>query len=302
MKKILITGASGLIGQLAVKFFKDKNFVVLTAGRSENDIYMDFNNPLAISKIRLSEKVDVCLHLAAANEVLCKESPYESVNINIIGTKAILDFCVENKIEQIIYISTMHVFGDLVGNLSESTQPLPKNEYGITHLLAEKYMEMYSTRGLIKANIIRPTNLYAVPNDLVLHKRWTLTPYEFCKKAVDDNCINIMTNGNQMRNFLSIDDLNELILQIIGDKTVPMLLHAYGPDETSIKGLALLVKNEVQRQTGNLIQIQTNENDRNIYQEFSFKSEYLKDIYIPQKCLTNFIGAFLEQYIKYKME
>lgn len=302
MKKILITGASGLIGQLAVKFFKDKNFTVLTAGRCKNEIYMDFNNPLAISKIRLSEKVDVCLHLAAANEILCKVSPYESVNINITGTKAILDFCVENKIEQIIYISTMHVFGDLVGNLSESTQPIPKNDYGMTHLMAEKYLEMYSARGLIKANIIRPTNLYAVPNDLTLHKRWTLTPYEFSKKAIDDSCIKILTDGNQMRNFLSIDDLNQIILKMIENKTAISLLHAYGPDEISIKGLALLVKSEVQRQTGNLIQIQTNENDRNIYQEFSFKSEYLKDIYIPQKRLTNFISAFLEQYIKYKME
>lgn len=301
MKTILITGANGLLGSLATKFFENKGMKVITAGRQRNDIYMDFNNPMEIANTVIDYKIDSCIHLAAANEVNCFEFPYESINVNVTGTKAILDFCVRNKIKHIIYISTMHVYGNLIGKIDENIIPTPNNDYGMSHYFAEKYVEMYGNKDMISYNILRPTNLYDVPIDITTHKRWSLVPYQFCKDAIINKEINIRTNGTQRRNFLSIEDLNCVILNLIKGQKCNEILHVYGKDDLEIKELAQIICQVSEEILGEKIHCTININDQKKYEEFTFNSLYLKNIYLPKKSISDFIKDFIREY-REKME
>ncbi len=302
MKTILITGATGLVGSASVDFFRDRNLNVITAGRKSTDIILDISKPEEIAQMKINKKVDVCIHLAAANEVLTNDNPYESLKVNVNGTKGILDFCVNNHVKHIIYISTMHVFGHLEGIINENSIPVPTSEYGLTHLMAENYINLYCEKGLIQSNIIRPSNLYIVPKDLENFNRWTLTPFAFCKEAIDMQCISIHSNGTQKRNFLSIDDLNEIIYLVIQSNINKKIIHACGLEDLTIKDLAKIVQQKMKKLYRKEVEITINGNDLTHYKNFIFTSEFCNDLYEPINSIEDFVEVFCEKYMNFKME
>ena len=144
-KSIIVSGASGYLGSALCNHFYEQNWKVIKAGRNiADDIHFDLNFPKKIAQNKINEKADLFIHTAAANEVFCKEYPYESILYNVLGTKAAIDFCCLNKINKFVYISTFHVFGNPQDLINEKTIPTPVNDYGLTHLQAEQYVDLYT--------------------------------------------------------------------------------------------------------------------------------------------------------------
>lgn len=132
-KKVLITGGSGQVGKAAIKFFKDKKFIVYAPTHQECDI-TDLNSVLQFIKIL----PDIIIHCAAYTKVdqaeVNKEDCYK---INVIGTQNIVELA--KKTDAIlIFISTDYVFcGSGKSSWKEEDKTLPINYYGETKMLAE---------------------------------------------------------------------------------------------------------------------------------------------------------------------
>ena len=131
--KILITGAAGFIGYHAsLKFCKKKYSVVgldnineyydinLKKSRLSNlqklsnfSFYkVDIKDEKKINNIFKSEKFDLVIHLAAQAGVQYSIShPEAYVNSNLIGFYNIINSCVKNKINHLIYASSSSVYG-----------------------------------------------------------------------------------------------------------------------------------------------------------------------------------------------
>jgi UDP-glucose 4-epimerase len=241
MDRLIISGSTGYLGAYLTKYFRSKSFDVFTAGRRSDDIYFDFNSTPMFNTTGNLPKVDAFVHCAAANELLCREDAELALHYNVCGTRSALEFCVRNKVEKFVYISTFHVYGAEAGYIDETTCTAPITEYGLNHLLAEEYVKMYARLHQIEVLIVRPTNIFGIPTDMQQFNRWSPIPFSFCKEAVEDSQIQLLSNGLQIRNFVPLVSVADIILQGLNRKQMCQVLNAAGPDNISVRDFAYKV-------------------------------------------------------------
>lgn len=241
-KSVLITGANGYIALHLARMLKVNNYRVFTAGRhSDADFLMDFSRPSEIASMEIGE-IDAVVHTVSPNEGLYKTDPLRALSENAAGIHAVLEFCKNNNIKDFIYFSSFHVFGVQEGRLIENTIVAPRNNYGLAHYTAEQTVQMFNRTKQVNGWIIRPSNLFGVPADLVKFKRWNLIPFLFCKEAVENNTITLLTPGHQLRNFVGVSDVCKQALWILEQRPEERIFHAYGNETMSVLKYAELVQ------------------------------------------------------------
>ena len=141
MKKIAITGSSGLVGTRIIELLSDKfQFIPLL---QEN---MDISDKDSVNSYLKTISYDLILHLAAYTNVAQAESEKEKAFlINETGTKNLLDVVSSSK-KQFIYISTDFVFDGTKPPYTESGIPNPISVYGASKYAGEKVV---GTNGMI---------------------------------------------------------------------------------------------------------------------------------------------------------
>lgn len=118
-KNVIVFGAAGFIGTYLIDELLRENYEVVSSDISEfgkkyyasqkvEFINIDITKEEEFNKIP-SRKYDAVVHLAAlqpANFSSQKFRPTDYVNINVVGTLNILEFCKKNNIGKIIYASS----------------------------------------------------------------------------------------------------------------------------------------------------------------------------------------------------
>lgn len=220
--KILMTGGCGFLGSYCAELFYNNSFDVTLLCRTIPDYMKKWSNKFRvitgdITDISLVDKIeneefDCILHFAAANEKKCVSNPRASIDINVFGTKNMLEICKKRNIPKFIYISTFHVYGKQADNtiITEETLPNPTNEYGITHYFGELYCRQYAYNSNVSCTVLRPSNSFSGPLFKEID-RWELVPNNFIKQILDVNSITLYSSGRQFRNFISIIDLYNAI-------------------------------------------------------------------------------------------
>lgn len=153
MKKVLITGASGMLGQDLAPIFEDEAFEVIET----NSKTLDVTNIEQVKRTLNAEKPNYVIHCAAYTNVDGAEENIETATkININGTENIAKVCGEEDIT-LVYISTDYVFDGTKKEAylpSDETNPL--NVYGKTKLGGELAVQKYCK----KYYIVRTSWLY----------------------------------------------------------------------------------------------------------------------------------------------
>lgn len=221
--KILITGANGFIGSYLAHFFLQKGYEVIAASRQfhpstqnllKNARLIDLDVLDTGQLQNTATQADVIIHTATANDIISKNA-IKGMELSAIGTKNILDLAVRNNIPKCIVFSTLQVYGtELSGEISETSPLHYGNDYGINHLMAEMYAEMYSRQGKVKCVSVRPSNVYG-PVLTDAFNRWSLVPGCFCKEAIEAGTITIKSSGKQTRNFVHLENLSRAVEGII---------------------------------------------------------------------------------------
>lgn len=133
--KILITGATGLIGSLCIKAIVEHNkeydtaIQVIALARSPqkvkaifNDEFIDKENLENVAFIYqdismpIDDMIDCEYIIHTANSTTSKffmTNPVEVIESIYTGTKKILDFGLKKKVKGIVYLSSMEVFGKI---------------------------------------------------------------------------------------------------------------------------------------------------------------------------------------------
>jgi UDP-glucose 4-epimerase len=241
--RVVVSGASGYLGAHLARHFARQGWSVLAAGRDPGaDVRFDLADPAAAAAVRIQGGAGEFVHAAAANEIDCRDHPYDAVRTNVAGARAALEVARANGIPTFVYLSTFHVFGNPRGTIDEATVPEPANDYGLTHLQAELYVEMYSRTHGLRGTVVRPSNVFGVPVDIDAFRRWTLVPFAFCRDAVERRRITLHSGGGQLRNFVSAADVSRAVEAVAREENPPPLLHLAGPTTISVRELAELVQ------------------------------------------------------------
>lgn len=169
MKKILITGATGLLGSVLMQDKKlQEKYSVVGYGSS-----MDIRDYEKIWDVFEKEKPDIVLHLAAYTDVLMAERDKAACyQLNVKGTRNIVEACDVFK-AKLVYMSTEYVFDGEKGNYKENDIENPVNFYGITKYMGEQ--EVHPLPGSVTIRTLfkpRPFKHVHVPTDM-----WTSGGY-----------------------------------------------------------------------------------------------------------------------------
>ncbi|XP_063970423.1 methionine adenosyltransferase 2 subunit beta-like isoform X1 [Lytechinus pictus] len=133
MKKILITGASGLFGRELFKTFQDSGWDVLGLAytRAKGNLRkVDLTDSKAIQDVIMGYQPDVVIHAAAERRTdVVERDPQTVQKLNVGATAQIAAICEKLGI-LLVYISTNYVFDGTKPPYKPSDEPNPLNKYG----------------------------------------------------------------------------------------------------------------------------------------------------------------------------
>ena len=199
-KTILITGSSGFIGKHLIKKIPRYNIPIEKNGKK-----IDLRDKEKVLKLK---KVNTVIHLAGKTPYSKKLSNNEIFEHNILGTLNILEYCISKKVEKLIFVSS-YIYGNSKNNpINEKHIVQPHNTYTKSKYLAEELCKNYAKKFGIKLIILRPFNLFGN-----LQKKGFLISNII--EAIKNNSSISITNKNNKRDYLLIDDFIDVILKMI---------------------------------------------------------------------------------------
>jgi nucleoside-diphosphate-sugar epimerase len=160
---ILLTGASGFLGS-QIKTTCEKNHSIQTLGRQKsNDILCDL-----ATEIPALENTQVVIHAAGKAHVYPRNEAEEKefFDINVEGTKHLLQSLENNPVSKFIFVSSVSVYGLGKGEWISEETPLKGNSpYALSKIQAEKIIVDWCTKRNIPFLIVR-LPLIVGPNPL----------------------------------------------------------------------------------------------------------------------------------------
>lgn len=239
-KRVLITGGCGFIGTAVAKHLFKSGFRVRTFDIVEPVKAVDEH---VVGTIMYEDELykamhgcDYVIHLAAMLGV--KRTEYarmQCLNVNINGTKNVLDAAVRAGIKKFIFSSSSEVYGEpLQTPISEEHRVHPKSVYAVTKLAGEEYLKAYQKQYGLDYTIVRFFNIYGPGQvaEFVMPK--------FIKLVLNNQSPTINGDGKQIRSFCYVDDAAEGVRLVLINKKVNSETFNIGNDKAmiSMKGLA----------------------------------------------------------------
>jgi dTDP-4-dehydrorhamnose reductase len=144
MKRLLVTGASGLLGGRLAQLLAREFTVVAGVRRSPAPIGLatiplDLASPDSVRAVFDTVRPEAVLHAGVANVDRCESDPGESEAVNVGGTALVAEACAHHG-ARLVALSTDLVFAGSVreSGLAETDPPGPLLAYGRTKLAGEE--------------------------------------------------------------------------------------------------------------------------------------------------------------------
>lgn len=207
---IVITGVSGFVGQSLSNYLVEYN-----CNPSRLSLRSDW---------QLANSSDAVIHLAGKahdTENTSAEEEYFKVNTEL--TKKLFDDFLDSEISDFIYFSSVKAAADTIdGILNEKHLSDPKTPYGKSKLLAEQYLLSKNLPADKRLFVIRPCMIHGPGNKGNLNLL-----YKIVQKGIPWP----LASFENQRSFLSIDNLNFLILQILKNKNLQSGIYNFADDD-----------------------------------------------------------------------
>ena len=181
MKKVLVTGGAGFIGSAVVPQLLSEGYEVavvdnLSFGNKEFlDLEQvaffecDIRNRSGFEQVFLDFEPEYVVHLAAVHFIpYCNEHPFEASEINISGTKNVLDCCERFQVKRLFFASTAAVYPILDEPIVETSPTGPLDIYGLSKLTGEILCKQFGQLNQTDVVICRFFNAFG-PNETNPH-------------------------------------------------------------------------------------------------------------------------------------
>jgi nucleoside-diphosphate-sugar epimerase len=181
-----VTGATGLIGSHLVLRLVEEGLPVTALFRNEKgqsevfELFQFYGKENLFSQIQwvkgdvedaddmfdLTEGIDTVFHCAAIVSYHKKDAS-RMLEVNINGTKNVVNACIENDVKHLIHISSISALGDSKGKVIDEETPRDFNDYHSNYSKGKYLSEQEVWRGIqegLNATILNPGVIFG-PNN-----------------------------------------------------------------------------------------------------------------------------------------
>lgn len=211
--RAVILGAAGFVGAATAKLLRSKNIPTLALGRGDIDLLADG----AAQRLRALMKPTDALVVVSA-KAPCKNVAMLGDNIRMMI--AVCDALIEIKVAHVVYISSDAVYRDSTELLNEESCAEPSSLHGVMHLAREVMLKSVVTAPLA---VLRPTLIYG---DADPHNGYG--PNRFRRLAAEGKEIVLFGEGEERRDHVSIDDVAEIVVRVLRQRSEGTLNIATG--------------------------------------------------------------------------
>ena len=185
MKKVLITGSSGLVGSACMDYFVARDWATLgidadmrheffDTPSKDSEYYVDIRDYSGLLSLFERNKFDAIIHTAAQpSHDWSKDDPLTDFEVNAQGTLYLLELTRRHNPDAVfVHVSTDKVYGwgmrraalEETGDLWFSDRPFdeatliepPLSPFGVSKLCADMYAQEYAAQGWVTTGIFRP--------------------------------------------------------------------------------------------------------------------------------------------------
>ena len=211
MKRILITGANGQLGQCIQKI--EGRYATLDFSFKSSE-ELDITNPDSVNRLFDAVQFDYCINCAAYTDVeQAEKTPEIAFKVNADGVKNLALACKEFNVK-LIHISTDYVFdGEKEEGYLPTDKTYPINQYGKSKLKGEQHIQEILKEFLI----IRTSWLYSEYG-----KNFYMTILRKAKAGED-----LKVTDEQKGCPTNANNLAELIMKLLVDKKFESGIHHF---------------------------------------------------------------------------
>ena len=220
--KILIVGGFGQLGKFIIKklLFSQK-YKILVIDRKKNKSYKNIEylnlNLSTLNKTDLPKNIKYLIFLAGVNggpESIKEKYANKFLKNNFYNLVKFLDKMNTSYLKQIIFFSSEQVYGDGQTNIKSGDlfEPKPKNYYGLSKLLAEKYLYTFykQKKGRVKIDILRLPRVIDLSTKNLIYNLML---------NIKKNKKIFVTNFKERFHFIYIDDLLKILVNLLDKKS-----------------------------------------------------------------------------------
>ncbi|MEP6850440.1 MAG: NAD-dependent epimerase/dehydratase family protein [Acidobacteriota bacterium] len=161
--KVLLTGATGFIGNAIFAELRGKGFEIIPVGgphSSGSDIVScDISNRETVMELSSFGEVDAVVHAAGLAHRLKSGSPQDFIRTNVDGVRNVAELAVQLGAKRFVLLSSVLVYGQAAEKvnepLGEQTPCVPTDVYGRSKLGGEKAAQEVCESNSIALSILR---------------------------------------------------------------------------------------------------------------------------------------------------
>lgn len=215
---VLVTGGSGFIGKPLVRALANSHDVVVFGREDDIDrpdnvelITGDVKNKVSLRRAFALRKFDIVYHLAASQD----EDDPRLFDVNVKGTENVVELCGEERVKQLIFISTAGVLGDMKSPANERNISNPKTKYDKSKMHAE--------------SIIKNSGL----SYTIIRVPVVIGPNLFWSHVIESikNGHPLIGDGSNKMHLAYVDDVVSMLVAVLGnEKAYSHIFHVASKD------------------------------------------------------------------------
>lgn len=227
-KTILVTGATGLIGKLCVKSLLNSgyNTQVIALVREEEKAKNIFGESKRLTylvqdinqRINTTRRVDYIIHAASTTSSKdFVEKPVETIYTAINGSRNILEFAKNKRLEGMVYLSSLEIYGvNEKENIKERDYGYidilnPRSSYSESKKMVETMCISYGTEYGVPVKIARLAQTFGAGVSISDNRVFA----QFAKAIINKENIVLHTKGETKRNYCYTTDAVRGIFTIL---------------------------------------------------------------------------------------